>query len=111
MIILPVIVYSLTKSTVIMGLIMALYILPNILALPISGLIVDRINRVKLMMFTDIVRFILMTLGMVRTSSLWLFIDWLVSKRYWRDSDDPHLSRSYYFNRRTCPIHPWYSAV
>ncbi|MFE6137077.1 MFS transporter [Bacillus sp. NPDC057893] len=62
MVILPVVVYSLTGSTVVMGMTMAMYMLPNILALPFAGLVVDRINRVKLMLFTDIIRCILMLL-------------------------------------------------
>ena len=60
MVILPVVVYTLTGSTVVMGMTMAMYMLPNILVLPFSGLIVDRMNRVKLMLFTDIVRCIVM---------------------------------------------------
>ncbi|MFS8351296.1 MFS transporter [Bacillus nitratireducens] len=62
MVILPVVVYSLTGSTVVMGMTMAMYMLPNILALPFAGLVVDRIDRVKLMLFTDIIRCILMML-------------------------------------------------
>ncbi|MES5926187.1 MFS transporter [Bacillus cereus group sp. MG9] len=62
MVILPVVVYSLTGSTVVMGMTMAIYMLPNILALPFAGLVVDRIDRVKLMLFTDIIRCILMLL-------------------------------------------------
>ncbi len=62
MVILPVVVYSLTGSTVVMGMTMAMYMLPNILALPFAGLVVDRIDRVKLMLFTDIIRCILMLL-------------------------------------------------
>ncbi|PFY96632.1 MFS transporter [Bacillus wiedmannii] len=62
MVILPVVVYSLTGSTVVMGITMAMYMLPNILALPFAGLVVDRIDRVKLMLFTDIIRCILMLL-------------------------------------------------
>ena len=62
MVILPVVVYSLTGSTVVMGMTMAMYMLPNILALPFAGLIVDRIDRVRLMLFTDIIRCILMLL-------------------------------------------------
>ena len=42
MVILPVVVYSLTGSTVVMGMTMAMYMLPNILALPFAGLVVDR---------------------------------------------------------------------
>ncbi|MGE7884614.1 MFS transporter [Bacillus sp. NPDC094077] len=62
MVILPVVVYSLTGSTVVMGMTMAMYMLPNILALPFAGLVVDRIDRIKLMLFTDIIRSILMLL-------------------------------------------------
>ena len=66
MVILPVVVYTLTGSTVVMGTTMAMYMLPNILVLPFSGLIVDRTNRVKLMLFTDMLRCILMiTLAML----------------------------------------------
>nr|WP_205002190.1 MFS transporter [Scopulibacillus daqui] len=65
LVILPIIVYSLTGSTVIMGTVMALYMLPNVLVLAFSGIIVDRLNRVKVMMFTDIVRFIIMIAAMV----------------------------------------------
>ncbi|MDM5238617.1 MFS transporter [Bacillus cereus] len=62
MVILPVVVYSLTGSTIVMGMTMAMYMLPNILALPFAGLVVDRIDRVKLMLFTDIIRCVLMLL-------------------------------------------------
>jgi MFS family permease len=60
MVILPVLVYSLTGSTTIMGLVMAIYMLPNIIMLPISGYIVDRYDRVKIMMLSDIARFAIM---------------------------------------------------
>ena len=40
MVILPVVVYSLTGSTVVMGMTMAMYMFPNILALPFAGLVV-----------------------------------------------------------------------
>lgn len=60
MIILPVVVYTLTGSTTIMGFIMATYMLPNIVMLPLSGWIVDRYNRTTVMLFTDAARFFLM---------------------------------------------------
>ncbi|MDQ0196173.1 MFS transporter [Paenibacillus wynnii] len=60
MVILPVLVYSLTGSTTIMGFVMASYMLPNVLMLPISGHIVDRYDRVKIMMIADIARFFIM---------------------------------------------------
>lgn len=60
MIILPVVVYTLTGSTTTMGLVMAAYMLPNVIMLPVSGWIVDRYNRTNIMLFTDVVRFIVM---------------------------------------------------
>ncbi|KRF39173.1 MFS transporter [Paenibacillus sp. Soil787] len=59
-VILPMVVYSLTGSTTMMGIVMAAYMLPYIIILPFSGWIVDRYDRVKIMMFSDIVRFITM---------------------------------------------------
>lgn len=57
LVILPIIVYSLTGSTTTMGLLMAAYMLPNIVMLPISGTLVDRYNRTNLMLLTDLLRF------------------------------------------------------
>jgi MFS family permease len=59
-VILPMVVYSLTGSTTMMGLVMTAYMLPYILMLPLSGWIVDRYDRVRIMMLSDIVRFIVM---------------------------------------------------
>lgn len=60
MVILPVLVYSLTGSTTTMGFVMAVYMLPNVIMLPISGHIVDRYDRVRIMMLADIARFAIM---------------------------------------------------
>jgi MFS family permease len=60
MVILPVLVYSLTGSTTTMGLVMAAYMLPNVIMLPVSGHIVDRYDRVRIMMLADITRFVIM---------------------------------------------------
>lgn len=60
MVILPVLVYSMTGSTKTMGFIMAIYMLPNVIMLPISGHIVDRYDRVKIMLVADIARFAIM---------------------------------------------------
>lgn len=60
MVILPVMVYSLTGSTTTMGFVMAIYMLPNVIMLPISGHIVDRYDRVRIMMIADIARFAVM---------------------------------------------------
>lgn len=55
-VIVPVIVYSLTHSTVAMGLIMTAYMLPNVVILPFAGLIVDQVNRAVLMRSADLIR-------------------------------------------------------
>ncbi|WP_353947899.1 MFS transporter [Sporolactobacillus sp. Y61] len=58
-IVVPVLVYSLSQSTVTMGLIMTAYMLPNVIILPFAGLIVDRMNRARLMQAADIIRCLL----------------------------------------------------
>ncbi|WP_410515260.1 MFS transporter [Paenibacillus sp. BR2-3] len=60
MVILPVLVYSLTGSTTTMGFVMAVYMLPNVLMLPVAGHIVDRYDRIRIMMIADIARFFIM---------------------------------------------------
>jgi MFS family permease len=60
MVILPVLVYSLTGSTTTMGFVMAVYMLPNVIMLPVAGHIVDRYDRVRIMMIADIARFLIM---------------------------------------------------
>ncbi|NGM85136.1 MFS transporter [Paenibacillus sp. 7124] len=60
MVILPVLVYSLTGSSATMGIVMAVYMLPNVLMLPFAGHIVDRVDRVKIMLLADILRFLIM---------------------------------------------------
>lgn len=60
MVLIPLVVYSLTGSTTIMGLTMTMYMLPNVLILPFSGWIVDRLDRVRLVLLTDAVRFLIM---------------------------------------------------
>ncbi|WP_036589665.1 MFS transporter [Paenibacillus sophorae] len=60
MVILPVLVYSLTGSTTTMGIVMAVYMLPNVLMLPFAGHIVDRVDRVRIMLLADILRFLIM---------------------------------------------------
>lgn len=68
MIILPVLVLTLTGSTTVMGVVMAVYMLPNVLMLPVSGHLVDRLDRVKIMMVSDIARFAVM--GVISALSL-----------------------------------------
>lgn len=71
-VILPMVVYSITGSTTMMGLVMTAYMLPYVLMLPLSGWIVDRYDRVRIMMLSDIVRFIVMMsiAGLIFTSTL-----------------------------------------
>ncbi|WP_313640740.1 MFS transporter [Paenibacillus sp.] len=81
MIILPVLVYSLTGSTTTMGIVMAIYMLPNVIMLPISGHIVDRYDRVTIMIIADIARFFIMAAiatlslsGILTIPMLYLFV-------------------------------------
>ncbi|WP_226002951.1 MFS transporter [Paenibacillus sp. BJ-4] len=64
-VILPLVIYSLTGSTTIMGLAMTVYMLPNVLILPFAGMIVDRIDRIRLLLFANIARFGLMFVAAV----------------------------------------------
>ncbi|MTT31210.1 MFS transporter [Terrilactibacillus sp. BCM23-1] len=67
MIILPILVLQLTHSTVSMGIVMACYMLPNVLILPFAGVIVDKVNRIHLMILMDafraLISFLVMGLG------------------------------------------------
>lgn len=58
---LPMTVYSIGQSTVQMGFVMALLMLPQVILLPFTGILVDHVSRSKLMMLTDIVRCLLVT--------------------------------------------------
>ncbi|PLS08506.1 MFS transporter [Neobacillus cucumis] len=59
-VILPIVVLQISNSTAVMGTVMAVYMAPFVILLPFSGVLVDRMNKVKIMFFVDIVRFILM---------------------------------------------------
>jgi MFS family permease len=56
---LPLTVYSMGRSTLQMGVVMALLMLPQVLLLPFTGILVDRVSRSRLMMLTDIIRCLL----------------------------------------------------
>lgn len=58
--ILPLVVLSLTGSTFSSGMILSVYMLFNVIALPVSGYMVDRYDRIKLLLFSNVVRFLLM---------------------------------------------------
>lgn len=77
-VIVPIIVYSLTHSTVTMGLIMTAYMLPNVIILPFAGMIVDKVNRAGLMRTADIIRcllaFTVMACGLANLLTVHLFM-------------------------------------
>ncbi|GEM_PF-967922 len=58
--ILPIVVYSLTDSSAALGLAMTCYMVPNILALPFAGWIVDKTDRLRLVMVSNSARLIIM---------------------------------------------------
>ncbi|MEH7306660.1 MFS transporter [Neobacillus drentensis] len=61
-VILPIVVLEVSKSTAMMGTVMAVYMLPFVILLPVSGILVDKLNKVKIMFVVDFVRFFLMLL-------------------------------------------------
>src|SRR3954466_12172059 len=58
-VILPIVVLQVSKSTAMMGTVMAVYMLPFVILLPVSGILVDKMNKVKIMFVVDLVRFFL----------------------------------------------------
>ncbi|WP_231507799.1 MFS transporter [Bacillus sp. UNC41MFS5] len=64
-VILPIVVLQVSKSTALMGTVMAIYMLPFVILLPFSGILVDKMNKVKIMFVVDLVRFFLMLLLVV----------------------------------------------
>nr|WP_286119069.1 MFS transporter [Thermoactinomyces sp. DSM 45891] len=58
-VVLPLCAYSLSQSTLDMGWIMGLLMLPQVILLPFAGMIVDRVSRTKLLIITELVRCIL----------------------------------------------------
>lgn len=71
-VILPIVVLQISNSTAVMGTVMAIYMVPFVILLPFSGVLVDKLNKVKIMFLVDIVRFILML-----TLSIFAFMDQL----------------------------------
>ncbi|MFE4522458.1 MFS transporter [Cytobacillus firmus] len=55
---LPWVAYNLSGSSVIMGTVFAVEMLPFVLLLPFGGVLIDRIDRRKLMIFADLIRII-----------------------------------------------------
>jgi MFS family permease len=66
----PLLVYDLTGSARMVGFIALVLILPRVLLAPLTGLLADRLDRRRLMIFADLMRLILV--GMVPlTTSIW----------------------------------------
>ena len=63
--ILPLVVYSLTDSSTSLGLAMTCYMLPNIIALPFAGWIVDKTDRLRLVMLSNAARLCIMLLAAI----------------------------------------------
>ncbi|MGG3467084.1 MFS transporter [Neobacillus pocheonensis] len=61
-VILPIVVLQESHSTAMMGTVMAVYMTPFVVLLPFSGVLVDKMNKVKIMFFVDIVRFMFMVI-------------------------------------------------
>jgi MFS family permease len=59
-VVLPIIALSLGGSTLTIGWIMTLLMIPQVVLLPFSGILADRLPRVPMMIITDSVRFILL---------------------------------------------------
>ncbi|HEY5561424.1 MAG TPA: MFS transporter [Clostridiaceae bacterium] len=59
-VLLPMTVYSMSKSAMAMSLVMALMFLPKIILLPFTGVLVDRLSRVMLMIISDLCRFVIL---------------------------------------------------
>lgn len=65
---LPLVVYSITGSALTMGYVMSLIMVPQIILLPVTGILADHASRVKLMIIADVIR--LVTLGLISIFSL-----------------------------------------
>lgn len=66
----PLLVYSLTGSARMVGLMALLIILPRVVLAPITGMLADRLDRRRLMIGADLARLILVTLVPL-TTSIW----------------------------------------
>ncbi|WP_251553678.1 MFS transporter [Neobacillus muris] len=59
-VVLPIVVLQESNSTAMMGTVMAIYMTPFVVLLPFSGVLTDKMNKVRIMFLVDIVRFFLM---------------------------------------------------
>lgn len=59
-VLLPLVVYELTRSTLQMGIVMTCLVTPMVILLPFAGTVVDRVHRVRLMRSVDTIRLMIM---------------------------------------------------
>lgn len=71
---LPLTVYSMTGSTLQMGFVMAFLMIPQVLLLPFTGIVVDRMSRSRLMILTDLLRFLLVAGLTAMAAQHWLSV-------------------------------------
>jgi MFS family permease len=64
-VVLPVIALSLHASALTIGWLMTLLMIPQVVLLPFSGILADRLPRVPMMIVTDMVRFVLLAIAAV----------------------------------------------
>ncbi len=58
---LPLAVFHSSSSALELGVIMGLFMLPQIVLLPFTGILADRVSRIRAMMVTDVIRFALVS--------------------------------------------------
>lgn len=78
---LPLAIFHQNASTLQLGLVMGLFMLPQIVLLPFTGILADRVSRIRTMMTTDIIRAVLVAIlavlylsGGLRTVVLDVFV-------------------------------------
>ncbi|WAH35986.1 MFS transporter [Alicyclobacillus dauci] len=69
---LPLAVLHTSGSTLQLGIIMGLFMIPQVVLLPFTGVLVDRISRTRVMMTTDVIRCILVTTLTVLYMTGWM---------------------------------------
>ncbi len=79
-VVIPLLALSLHASTLTLGLIMTFMVLPQVVLLPFTGILADRLPRVPVMIITDLIRFllvltlsVLVALHLLRLYDLYVF--------------------------------------
>lgn len=74
-VVLPLIALSMHASTVTLGIIMTLLMLPQVILLPFAGILADLLPRVPMMILTDSVRFLLLLVMTLLAATHHLHLD------------------------------------